>query len=470
MRLIHWLGWVLLVGILGLTAALVIFVLRFDPNQYRPLIESKLSETLGIQAEIGSLSLGWKDGLAIEAGGIRLQNAPGEIPFLETESLFIRFDPFLLLRGKLILSKLSIVKPNVLLVRKADGSVNWPNRRGGRGSAESRAAGLVLLLSDLTVEGGNLSYRDETSLPAQAVNLEGVEGRLTQTVPGGPLAFDAEAKILAEGRGGEIETEGRFYPIDGRVEFVGHLFEDHIVLKGEARLFGASPQYQGKLEVRGLDTEQLFIPSRGEVYLSGRAEGEFKFEGTGRNAEELKRSLRAEGTLQIQDGAFRNLNVIDAILSRITPLPGLRGVLLGAVPETFQPVLQSQDTPFDQLQGNVSVENGIVTFPSLAMLGPDYLVEASGAVNFELDMNFQARLVLTGDLSEFLVSRVNELSLLANPESQLVVPFLVRGRWPEAKPQPDLAYLTQRLIVDQGSQLLQKGLEALSKLREEGKI
>lgn len=472
MKLIHWLGWILLLGIVGLGASLVIFVLRFNPDRYRPLIESKLSEGLGLQTKLGALSLGWKDGLAIQTDGVQLQSGSSQIPFFEAESVSVQLDPFLLLRGKLILSKFRVVRPNVLLVKRGNGNVNWPSRVGRGNSPGARTAGLALLLSELTVEGGNLSYRDESVLPVQVLSLQEMEARVTQTFPGGPVALKAEGKISAEGKELGVKAKGTFHPTEGRAEFVGHLFEERVVLKGESWFFGASPRFRGRLEVRGLNLEELFSPRRGEVYLSGQAEGELTFEGAGRDATELKRSTRAKGELQIQNGAFRNLNVVDVVLSRITPLPALRGVLLGNIPENFQPLLQGEDTPFDQLRVNLSVANGRAVIPSLVMRGPDsdYLVEAAGALNFERDVNFRARLVLTGALSEFLMNKVNEISLLANSEGQLVIPFLYQGKWPSARPQPDVGYLAQQLIVEQGSQLLEKGLEALAGLREQGKI
>lgn len=450
--------------------ALALFVLRFDANQYRSLIESKVSETLGVKAEIGNLALGWRSGLALGVEGIRLQSVPGEVPFFETESLFVQFDPFLLMRGKLILSKLSLVKPNVLLVRRGDGRVNWPRGAGKGGSREARAAGLVFLLSDLRVQGGNLSYRDEALGPVQGVNLEGLEARLTQTLPGGPVSWNAEGKISSTGRVSDVRAEGRLHPRDGRIEFAGQIFQDRVILSGEARLFDTPPQYQGKLEVRGLDTKELFVPRGGEVSLSGLAHGELTFEGRGRDAEALKKSLRGEGQFLIQDGAFRNLNVVDAVLSRITPIPALRGVLLGVVPIPYQPLLQSRDTSFRFLRGKVSIEDGQVSVPSLAMEGADYLVEARGNVNFEKDARFRARLVLREPLSEFFRAKVHEISLLSNSRGELVIPFIYQGKWPSARPQPDVGYLAQQLVVEQGSQLLEKGLEVLAGLREKGKI
>ena len=46
-------------------AGIAIFIATFDANKYKPLIVEKLEEATGSRAELGSISLTWKGGLAL---------------------------------------------------------------------------------------------------------------------------------------------------------------------------------------------------------------------------------------------------------------------------------------------------------------------------------------------------------------------------------------------------------------------
>lgn len=168
-----------ILGILVVTAiavaifAAIVFVLVFDPNDYKDKISEGVKEATGRELVIeGDLHLSLFPWLAIEMGKTELGNAPGfdDTPFASFESarLSVRVMPLLLERQVMVgTAALDSLRIN-LQVRK-DGTGNWEDL-GEAGEAEPEVAepqtdGLsaTIDIASVAVTDAALTYSDATT-------------------------------------------------------------------------------------------------------------------------------------------------------------------------------------------------------------------------------------------------------------------------------------------------------------------
>lgn len=400
-----------ILGFLGLAAVFIFFLIRLDPDHYRSYLESQLSRALHLKVELGNLSRSWNRGLGLRVNGLELREDRDETPLFRADSLVLWLDPFSLAGGH--------------LVYKA------------------------------RMEGGDFHYRGGTRHVPIDLELKGIRAQVRQEIPGGKIEGGGEARVLSD-LTSDLTWRGTVDPKSHEVDFEVRFQKDQAILKGEARPLQKPLRFQTNLELQELDLATVGGP------LGGVASGNVEVAGVGRSGIEIRKSLQGKGELEIRNGVFRNFNVLNAVLRRITVVPALGEALVVSVPANFQPLLNRQDTPFELLQSRFVIQEDQLAFREFLLKDRQYLIEAEGTFGFQGEVNFRAKLILMEEMSQFLVGRVKELAPLRNVKGRLVIPFVYRGTWPGARPRPDLNYLAEKLLVEQGRQLMERGLEALS--------
>src|SRR5580704_18324240 len=120
------------IKILGIVIAVLLAVaiaLPFvlDPNQFRPLLQSKLSEALGREVTLGDLRLSILSG-SVTANDLSIADDPAfsKVPFVRASSLQagIELKPLLLSR-KLNITGILVDQPQIDLVENAEGVWNF---------------------------------------------------------------------------------------------------------------------------------------------------------------------------------------------------------------------------------------------------------------------------------------------------------------------------------------------------------
>jgi AsmA protein len=241
-----------ILGILAITAVVVavfaatVFVLVFDPNDYKDEISEGVTEATGREFTIdGDLHLSLFPWLAIEMGRTELGNAPGfdDTPFASFESarLSVRVLP-LLLRRQVVVGTAALESLTVNLQVRKDGTGNWEDL-GATGEPEPAAAepevadrSATIDVASVAVTDAALTYSDATTGDRfELTDLDLTSGRIAagEAVPlngglsfklepaglsgrvdiGLVVAFDADAAAIAVS---ELD-------IDGRVEGVAEV-------------------------------------------------------------------------------------------------------------------------------------------------------------------------------------------------------------------------------------------------------
>lgn len=180
----------LLAGAGGLAAAIAALVVAFDWDWLRGPLTRAAGDRLARSASVGHLAAEWKLRPRVTLQDVHVGNADwsarGEM--FSAESVEVVLDLPELLRGRLVIPELRLVRPEITLERRADGSNNWSF--GAAAVAEAAAPDdrhEMPLIGRIAFENSRIAYHDEIA------------------------RLDLEGEIAsAGGSGGEGEGEVRF--------------------------------------------------------------------------------------------------------------------------------------------------------------------------------------------------------------------------------------------------------------------
>ena len=145
-------------GAVALFLAVVILVLNFDINFYRPRIEAVTSGATGLDVRInGKMGLSFFP-FGISAKDIHVANKTGEILSLENLKLGVELMP--LLKKQLKVTSCELVKPVVFIVKEADGKYNFESTEK---KSTKRKPGAAFSFNELKLSKGVLVYLDKNT-------------------------------------------------------------------------------------------------------------------------------------------------------------------------------------------------------------------------------------------------------------------------------------------------------------------
>jgi AsmA protein len=207
--------------VLGIALALLIVVaislpFLINANQFRPMLEGKLSQGLGREVKLGDLKFSILSG-GVTASDLAIADHPdfSKTPFLRAKSLTVsaKLLPFIFSR-KLKVTGLIIDQPEIVLLRSAPGQWNFSNLgvKTAAGQADATIPSsnqLDLSIQLVKVTGGRLSVGRINSRVKPLV-LDNVNFELRDFAPASVMPFTLSAKVAG---GGDIQLTGKAGPI-----------------------------------------------------------------------------------------------------------------------------------------------------------------------------------------------------------------------------------------------------------------
>lgn len=211
---------VLAVIVVLLLVAAIALPFLIDANRFRPMLEAKLTQTLGREVKIGDLKLSILSG-GVEASDLSIADDPAfsKAPFLRAESLKagVELMPLVFSR-KLNITGIEIVKPQIEMIQSPSGSWNFSSL-GAKSPAVKPAAPpeapQVSAMPDLSValvdvSGGRLTLTRSIS-KAKPIVLDKVDIDVKEFSPASSFPFSMSAVVPG---GGDIKLNGKAGPID----------------------------------------------------------------------------------------------------------------------------------------------------------------------------------------------------------------------------------------------------------------
>jgi len=211
-RVARWTGAIVLLLLL----AVVALPFLINPNRFRPMLESQLSNALARPVKVGDLKLALFSG-GVTADDLSVADDPAfsNAPFLHTKSLTLGVALWPLIRSRrLHVTELTLDQPQIDLVQSAAGNWNFSSLGGKSAAPAQRAgppsAGLDLSVNLVKIAAGRFSF-DRQNGNARARVLENVNVEIRDFSTNSVFPFNLSAKLAG---GGDIQLNGRVGPIN----------------------------------------------------------------------------------------------------------------------------------------------------------------------------------------------------------------------------------------------------------------
>jgi len=232
---------------------------------------------------------------------------------------------------------------------------------------------------------------------------------------------------------------------------------------GRATL-AAEPVFNVGLNLHGIDLQQVLQSQKSKAadIVRGQLTGQVRVSGEGTTFDRIKPTLSGNGQMSVANGKLVGVNVGAQALSKVQGVPGIDSLITPAIVARHPSLFNSRDTDLTQLSMTFAIKGARVISHDIKAATPDYSALADGWFDLDKNIDLNAHLVLSQELSREMMSAKKNIVYLANEQKQVDIPVSITGQLPKPSVQPDIEFLAQRaanhLVQKQAGKLLNKYL------------
>lgn len=285
--------------------AVVIFVLTFDINRYKPRIEAAASEATGMNVRInGKLKLALFPQPGVSLEDILIQNQSADVASAEKAEVGIKLLP--LVRRKILIRQVGLITPRFFITKDRRGHFNFetPEMKpaGKESHTETFEAGKIFIKKGhviyLDEKTGGKSEANECDLAIKNLAVVGGEPVYASSFDGDLSCREVKAeglkisdlRVVMKARGGKFEANPftmKIFGGDGRGSIKG-------VMSGE------SPEYTVDFAIAKFRFEEVLGAFGQKKSIKGELDLKSHLAMKGKNANDMTRTAEGEISLRGQ--------------------------------------------------------------------------------------------------------------------------------------------------------------------------
>ncbi len=177
---------------------------------------------------------------------------------------------------------------------------------------------------------------------------------------------------------------------------------------------------------------------------------------------DVARSVTGAGDLVIKNAVLKGVNVPNLILSKVSNIPLLEGTLRSNIAPEHQKYFNDPDTKVAEFTSEYSLGGGVINLKSLRATSEAFVLQSSGTMSMDGDLNLASNFILAADISKSLAKRSKTVENMLNKDKRLEIPVVITGKSPALVVLPDISKLLQgaggRALEQQAGKLLEKAL------------
>jgi hypothetical protein len=252
--------WVGIVIVALLLVGTVLIRVLFPPEKIKTILSKQLTTFLNREVEVGKISIGLFKGITVEEFKVSRLSTFKQGTFISAKKFVVKYYLFALLKKKLIISRLTLVEPQIAIERLADGKFNFSDlmEKGSTKEekdvqegeqlkeSQDKKSPFSFLVSKVDIVKGKVSFKDnftnKFNADIEQLNLEVKHANLLTPFE---INFSFEEKVVLDKK-----------ELNGKVDFKSKINLSNLEMD----------------KVR-IDIEQLgFISEEIDANLSGRVE------------------------------------------------------------------------------------------------------------------------------------------------------------------------------------------------------
>ena len=153
------------------------------------------------------------------------------------------------------------------------------------------------------------------------------------------------------------------------------------------------------------------------------------------------------------------LNILKTVLDKLSFIPGLSGMVQGSLSSQVSQRLNSDTTKLDKAWGKFILKDQNIILEDVYVESSLFEAELSGLVGFDSTIQLDVKIHLAADLSADLVKSVAPLEGLLDEQKRLLIPGKVSGKGAKIGFQPQIDYITKKILNSQSAGQIGKQLE-----------
>jgi uncharacterized protein involved in outer membrane biogenesis len=390
-------------GVIALVVLAVSLSLLLNIKKFKPRIEAAVSSVLEMDFLIkGRMGISFYPGFGISLKDVSLQKGGSDVATIEKITIGLKLLP--LVKSQIRITHVGIIKPVLSIVRYKNGMFNFETQGDS-------ALKMLISVKELSVSQGSLVLTDETS--AGKIEANDFDLSIKNFLSNGTasadhlrnISFTGDARVRtlkiydftlmdlvmrAAGEKGILEIN----PVS--VNILGGTGAGSIHLD----VTGLSPRYRITCILNRVRMENLLQQFSSEKISQKAMEGMINFSAdltaTGKNADEVKRSLNGNISLNGEDLMFYDMD-IDALIMKYERSQNFNLVDVGAfaLAGPFGPLFTKSFNfvrLYEESQGGKGVirklvsvwkvKNGIAEAVDVALASKKHRIAMKGGLNF----------------------------------------------------------------------------------------
>lgn len=484
---------------------LFVFVLTFDANRYKPLLIEKIEEVIKKDVRIANISLSAFPPVTINLQRVSIKDAEKTWSnvMLEVGSAEAKVKLLPLIRKDIQIERLFVrgldlvikedIKISVTEAVLKDVSLYGPIHADATLSVFGRGAENIKVTADLYPDVGNkgiyaknldvrvdldrfdlksaLDALGKSVLSQQIIGKE-VAGQLAITSeklrldPKG--IFDSDIYVdLSKGMTDILPVKDSIKDIELKAEmskgdlilqrFTGVVAKGRFFVKGGVNNIIGSRDLDLDIELKDIDVSMLLPDvAPGRPHFEGILSMSMASSASGSAKEDIVNTLRATGTVGLDEAVLRNMNILVVALDKLDMLPGLVQKLKNRLPERYKELLRQNYTAFEPMDAGFAIKDGKLVFQKVVIESDAFYLVGSGYLSLDGAISVRSDLFIPPDLSAAFIDAADEFAYLQNSQGMITIPVDIYGRFPDVSVRPDLDYVIQKLAVSKGQELLER--------------
>ena len=258
---------------------------------------------------------------------------------------------------------------------------------------------LALGKTNFAIAGKTAGQHMALTVTAPAVNT----ANLPMTLPLKKPVEVKDFKVAAEVKGQDMRLSDLSF----------QLFEGKVIAQGGLTSGAATPPFNGKLTLNGLQLgPAIDAVAETPVSISGTAGADLSVKGQGFAMPDLTRALEGAGHVEVKDGKIDGVNLLQEAVSILK----VAGVSVG----------DAKATAFSTIETDLAIKQGVVLLQNMLMDSHDFQATGGGTIGFDHALNMTVNLRLSEALSQ-QVAGASPVARLAVKEGRLTLPLLIGG-------------------------------------------
>jgi len=222
-------------------------------------------------------------------------------------------------------------------------------------------------------------------------------------------------------------------------------FGGTIAAAARADLAGAR-RFEVNADLDNIEVRQALASqkSRAANIVRGLMTGTVHVAGAGSNFDEMKPTLRGNGTVAIRNGKLIGVNVVKSALKKVNDVPGIGALIPMEVIANHPELFQNPDTDIDQASLSFILAGPRITTDDLTVTAADYVIDGNGWFDMDKNIDMAAHILLTQAFSSEIQDARKNVVYLENHNGQVDIPLRIMGQLPKPTVAPDINEIVQR--------------------------